>query len=269
MCKVLKVPRSTYYASFNKELSKRSKETAVLEKEITKIYYDSNRRYGAPKVHKILLGKDFDVSIKRVQRIMKRLGLRSIVTKKFRPTRSNNKIQNKVNILNQNFETDKINEKWAGDITYIYTLKNGWCYLAVVLDLCSKKVIGHSFGKVMDSDLVVAALDNAYTNQRPEKGTVIFHSDLGVQYISSKFINRLEFYGITPSNSRKGCPYDNACIESFNSILKKERVNHVKYNDYESAKLDIFMFIEGWYNRKRIHSSIGYITPQQKEDMYL
>lgn len=263
------MPRSTYYASIDKKPSKRACETALLEREIIKIYIDSSKRYGAPKIHRILLDRDFKVSIKRVQRIMKRLGLKSIVVKKFRPTRSNNKIAERVNILKQDFDAANINLKWVGDITYIHTLKNSWCYLAVVLDLCSRKVIGYSFGKTMDADLVVAALDNAYTNQRPEKGMVIFHSDLGTQYMSSKFIKRLQNYGMTQSNSRKGCPYDNACIESFNSILKKERVNHVKYHDYESAKLDIFMFIEGWYNRKRIHGSIGYITPQEKENQYI
>lgn len=120
----------------------------------------------------------------------------------------------------------------------------------------------------MDAELVVAALDNAYVNQRPEKGSLIFHSDLGTQYTSNKFIEQLNKYEMLQSHSRKGCPYDNACIESFNSILKKERVNHIKYYDYETAQIDIFEFIEAWYNRKRIHGSIGYITPQMKEDQF-
>lgn len=200
---------------------------------------------------------------------MRELGIRSIVTKKFRPTHSSQKIEEKPNLINQDFTTKKPNEKWVGDITYINTLKHGWCYLAVVLDLCTKKVIGYSFGKNMDASLVVAALDNAYFNQRPEKGTVIFHSDLGTQYTSNDFIEALEKYKIKQSHSRKGCPYDNACIESFNSILKKERVNHIKYYDYEAAKIDIFEFIEAWYNRKRIHGAIGNITPQMKENQFI
>lgn len=233
-----------------------------------KIYNESNQVYGAPKIQKELEGKGYSVSLKRVQRKMKELGIRSIVTKKFRPTRSSQKIEEKTNLINQDFSTEKPNEKWVGDITYIHTLKDGWCYLAAVLDLYTKKIVGYSFGKTMDADLVVAALDNAYVNQRPEKGSLIFHSDLGTQYTSNKFIEQLNKYEMLQSHSRKGCPYDNACIESFNSILKKERVNHIKYYDYETAQIDIFEFIEAWYNRKRIHGSIGYITPQMKEDQF-
>lgn len=233
-----------------------------------KIYNESNKVYGAPKIQKELEGKGHKVSVKRVQRKMKELGIRSIVTKKFRPTRSSQKVDEKPNLLNQDFSADKPNKKWVGDITYIYTVKHGWCYLAAVLDLCTKKIVGYSFGRTMDAKLVVAALDNAYVNQRPEKGVVTFHSDLGRQYTSKDFIKRLKKYKMLQSHSRKGCPYDNACIESFNSILKKERVNHIKYYDYESARIDIFQFIEAWYNRKRIHGSIGYITPQMKEDQF-
>jgi len=126
-----------------------------------KIYNESKRRYGAPKIHQILCEKEFKVSVKRVQRKMKELGICSIVTEKFKPTRSSQKVEEKPNILNQDFR--------AGDITYIHTLKDGWCYLAAVLDLCSKKVIGHSFGKTMDADLVIEALNNAYVNQRPKR----------------------------------------------------------------------------------------------------
>lgn len=231
-----------------------------------KIYNESKRRYGAPKIHQILCYNGFEVSIKRVQRKMKELGICSIVTEKFKPTRSSQKVEEKPNILNQDFSAENINEKWAGDITYIHTIKDGWCYLAAVLDLCSKKVIGHSFGKTMDADLVIEALNNAYVNQRPKKGEVIFHSDLGSQYTSSAFIEKLKKYEIIQSHSRKGCPYDNACVESFNSILKKELVNHMRYYDFYSARLSIFEFIEAWYNRKRIHGAIGYMTPQMKEN---
>lgn len=117
----------------------------------------------------------------------------------------------------------------------------------------------------MDDEIVVSALDNAYINQWLEKGSVIFHPELGSQYTMNKFIERIKKYKILLSHSRKGCPYDNVCIEFFYSIFKKERVNHIKYYAYEAVKIDLFEFIEVWYNRERIHGSIGYITPQMKE----
>jgi transposase InsO family protein len=194
------------------------------------------------------------------------MGIRSIVSNKYKPHNSNSTAQERNNLIKRDFSTNSINEKWVGDITYIHTVKDGWCYLASVMDLHTRKIIGYSFSKSMDTKVVAAALDNAYKLQRPN-GPLIFHSDLGSQYTSSEFTEHLSKYNITPSYSSKGCPYDNACIELFHSILKKEEVNRVKYYDFGSAKLSIFKFIESWYNRKRIHGSIGYITPQMKEDL--
>ncbi|GKU24326.1 transposase [Clostridium folliculivorans] len=266
MCRILGIPRSTYYESHKQKTSRRTEENKKLESKILEIYTESDSFYGAPKIHKCLIADGYKVSIKRVQRLMKKLNIRSIVIKKFKPFSSNIKIEGRTNILNQYFSTTRLNEKWVGDITYIHTVKDGWCYLASVMDLHSRKIIGYSFSKTMDAAVAIAALNNAYYIQKPI-GSVIFHSDLGTQYTSSEFINTAQKYKIQLSNSRKGCPYDNACIESFHSILKKERVNRVKYYDYESAKLDLFIFIESWYNRKRIHGSIGYITPQMKENL--
>lgn len=262
------MPKSTYYQSHHYTPSRRTLENENLKQNILEIYDESNHRYGAPKIQKILELSGKYVSIKRVQRFMNQLNIHSIVIKKFRPAKANKKVIERENLLNQDFTATKINEKWVGDITYIYTLRDGWCYLASVMDLYTRKIIGYSFSKTIDSSVAIAALDNAYRLQQPV-GSVIFHSDLGVQYTSTEFINRLKKYRMKSSNSRKGCPYDNACIESFHSILKKEQVNNVQYLDFESAKLDLFIFIESWYNRKRIHGSIGYITPQMKEDLIL
>lgn len=267
MCRVLQIPRSTYYESHNTKPSRRETENKKLESIILDIYNKSHSVYGAPKIHKELLAKGYSSSIKRVQRLMKKLNIKSIVSRKFKPFPSNIKVEERTNILKQDFSTTKLNEKWVGDITYIHTVTDGWCYLASVMDLYSRKIIGYSFSKTMDTSVVINALNNAYYNQKPT-GSVIFHSDLGTQYTSSEFINTAKIYKMKISNSRKACPYDNACIESFHSILKKERVNRVKYYDYKSAKLDLFTFIESWYNRKRIHGSIGYITPQMKEDLF-
>lgn len=158
-------------------------------------------------------------------------------------------------------------EKWVGDIPYIHTLKHGWCYLASVMDLHSKKIVGYSFGRTMTTELIIKALENAYRTQRLGDG-VIFHSDLGSQYTSDEFEKVIKQINMTHSFSCKGSPYDNAYIESFHAILKKEEVNHVQYIDFKSAELTLFQFIEGWYNRKRIHGSIGYKTPQEMEDVH-
>ena len=267
MCDVLDVPRSTYYKSLNKTLSNRDRENKELTERIIQIHNDSNKCYGAPKIHHLLVEEGYHVSIKRVQRLMKKANIRSITVKKFRPTQSKEKIVERENILDRNFSTETMNEKWVGDITYIHTLRDGWCYLASVMDLHTKKIVGYSFSKTMTTELIIQALENAYHTQKPAKG-LIFHSDLGTQYTSDTFAQTIKAFNMTHSFSYKGSPYDNACIESFHAILKKE-VNHVQYLDYTSAKLALFQYIEGWYNRKRIHGSIGYITPQEMEDLHL
>lgn len=260
---MLGISRTTYYSFAYKKTSKTAVERKVLKQEIQSIYDDSNGIYGAPKIHKILSEK-FNVSIKRVQRIMRELGLKSVIVKKFKHHTTKIKIDDKDNILNQDFSTNTINEKWVGDITYIHTIKDGWCYLASVMDLHTKKIVGYAFDKNMTADLIIRALDNAVIVQKPDEG-LIFHSDLGSQYTSSEFSNYTLKNKIIQSFSKKGCPYDNACIESFHAILKKEEVYRVKYFDFESAKLRLFEYIEGWYNRKRIHGSIGFISPEQCE----
>lgn len=264
MCKVLDISRSSYYKRLNKTESKRSIENKQFKEKILKIYHDSKKRYGAPKIHNRLVNKGYKISLKRVQKLMKELGIRSITAKKFKPYKSTNSVEERENILNRDFSTTTINEKWVADITYIHTLKDGWCYLSSVMDLHSKKIIGYCFSRKMTDDIVIKALNNAYSSQRPDE-EVILHTDLGSQYTSKDFELLTQDLNIIHSFSKKGCPYDNACIESFHAILKKEEVNNVKYYDYSSAKLAIFKFIESWYNRKRIHGSINYMTPEEYE----
>ncbi|UPO90010.1 IS3 family transposase [Niallia sp. Man26] len=265
MCEVLAVPRSSYYGSLEKTTSKRELENQELTQEIQRIHLESKARYGAPKIHKTLSNNGVCLSLKRVQRLMRKAGIRSITRKKYRPFPSKEKVVQLGNLLKRDFSTCTINEKWVADITYIPTVKDGWCYLASVLDLHSKKIVGYSFSRFMTSELVIEALQNACFSQKPRKG-LILHTDLGSQYTSSEFTQHVQKYGIRQSFSQKGCPYDNACIESFHAILKKEEVYHTQYTDYRAAKLAMFQFIEGWYNRNRIHSSIGYQTPQAMED---
>ncbi len=169
MCEVLKVPRSTYYQSFHKVKSSYDTENEEVLARIKIIHAESKGRYGAPKVHYLLEEEDFKVSINRVQRIMKNAGIRSTIVKKYRPTTSTERVEERENLLKQDFATTTINEKWVADITYINTLRNGWCYLASVLDLHTKKIVGYSFSTSMTTELVLQALANAIDVQQPEE----------------------------------------------------------------------------------------------------
>lgn len=197
---------------------------------------------------------------------MAKLGLRSIVIKKYKHHNSQSKVEERENILCRNFETTTINQKWCTDITYIHVLKEGWTYLASVIDLYSKKIVGYAYGTKMTTELAIEAVKNATLNVRDVRG-IIVHSDLGSQYTSKEFQRFIAGKGMIQSFSRKGNPYDNACIESFHSILKKEEVYRNTYQDFNHAKRAIFEYIESWYNRKRIHSAIGYLTPEQRENI--
>lgn len=268
LCKALKFPRSTYYKALISVPSKRELDNLKFQENLKEIYFDSKKRYGAPKIQKVLASKGIKTSLKRVQRYMSKLGLRSIVVKKYHHHSSKNNVEEKENILDRNFETTNINQKWCTDITYIHVLKEGWTYLASVMDLYSKKIIGYAYGTTMNAELAVEAVKNACLNVKSTKG-IILHSDLGSQYTSQLFENYIDEKEIIHSFSRKGNPYDNACIESFHSILKKEEIYRHKYKYFSDAKKAIFEYIESWYNRKRIHSSINYMTPQAMEDAAL
>ena len=201
---------------------------------------------------------------------MKFLGLRSITIKKFNHAGASKSDGTKEykNLLEQDFFADNPNKKWVGDITYIYTKETGWTYLAIVMDLFDLSVIGWSYGMNMTDDLVIDAFNKAMINRKLNKDG-IFHSDRGSQYTSNDFEQLLEELKIKHSYSKKGYPYDNASMESFNAILKKEEVNVNNYETFNEAKLALFEFIESWYNNKRIHSSLDYITPNEKYNNYI
>lgn len=210
------------------------------------------------------------MSQKRVARRMKILGLKSVTIKKFNHA-STSKIDNTKeypNLLEQDFYAEKPGQKWVEDITYIYTNETGWTYLAIVLDLFDLKVIGWNYGMNMNDDLVIEAFKKALNNRSLNENG-IFHSDRGSQYTSNDFEKLLTSYKIEHSYSKKGYPYDNASMESFNSILKKEEVNLNRYKTFNEAKMAIFEFIESWYNNQRIHSTLDYITPNEKFNNYI
>ena len=210
------------------------------------------------------------MSQKRVARRMKFLGLRSITVKKYNYASSSKTDETREypNLLEQDFFADKPSKKWVGDITYIYTKETGWTYLAIIMDLFDLKVVGWSYGMNMTSELVIDAFNKAIVNRGLDKDG-IHHTDRGSQYTSNDYENQLLSLEIKHSYSKKGYPYDNASMESFNAILKKEEVNVNNYKTFNEAKLAIFEFIEAWYNNQRIHSTLGYITPNQKYENYI
>lgn len=260
MCRVLELNRSTYYKTLNHKRTRRREENEHLDHEILRVYYDSKRRYGAPKIYRILKAEGVKASLKRIQRRMAELGIKSVVVKKYKPVSGGKIKEQKENILRQDFSTTGINQKWCTDITYIWTKKDGWTYLASVMDLYSRKIIGWAFDRTMTAELAVKAVKNASLNVKSTAG-IILQSDLGCQYTSNIFEAELAKHGIRHSFSKKGCPYDNSCIESFHSVLKKEEVNRTQYLDFKEAYDAMFVYIESWYNRSRIHSSLNYRTP--------
>lgn len=270
MCKCLSIHHSVYYYHCNHKTNSYKIANQKLDVEIKRIYNESKGRYGSPKITKVLKNNGINVSQKRVARRMKFLRLRSIVVKKFNHSGSSKVDDTKeyLNLLEQDFFASIPSQKWVGDITYIYTKETGWTYLAIVMDLFDLKVVGWTYGTNMTDDLVIDAFNKAMINRKLNKNG-IFHSDRGSQYTSNDFKKLLEKLEIKHSYSKKGYPYDNASMESFNAILKKEEVNVNNYETFNEAKLAIFEFIESWYNNKRIHSSLGYITPNEKYSNYI
>ena len=267
LCTALKFPRSTYYKALVCVPSNRQKEYETFSQEVKRIYKESKGIYGAVKICRSLNDNGTPCSLKRVQRHMKVQELRSKVVKKYNHHANKGNVpDDKENILNRDFKADTINQKWCTDITYIHVLKEGWTYLASVMDLCSRKIIGYAYGTTMTAELALEAVKNACLNVKNTEG-IILHSDLGSQYTSQLFESYLSNAKMQHSFSRKGNPYDNSCIESFHSVLKKEEIYLHTYQNSREARRAIFEYIESWYNRKRIHSAIDYMTPQQKEDL--
>ncbi len=266
MCKVLGFPRSTYYAAIKHVPSKKEQEYIEFSNQVLSVYLEFKKRYGAVKIQRELNDRNILCSVERVQRHMRCLGIKSIVVRKYQYQKNRGKVpDDKANIFNRNFESDTIFKKLVTDITYIYVQREGWTYLASVMDLFDRKIIGWAYGKNINAELAVQAVKNACLNI-PNTNGIILHSDLGSQYTSDIFEKYLRTHGIQHSFSRKGNPYDNACIESFHSVLKKEEVYTTTYKTFEEAKMAIFEYIESFYNRKRRHSALGYKTPQQVED---
>ena len=264
MCRVLNVSKSGFYSWKKRKQSKRNLNNEKLLKQIKQAHDQSDRSYGSPRIHAHLQEMDIKCGRKRVERIMRENGIRAKHKKRFRvTTRSNDNHIFAPNILNRNFRVGKANKVWVSDITYIWT-QEGWLYLCVIIDLYSRKVIGWSMEKTMSVVLVIKAFQMAFLSRKPEKG-LIFHSDRGCQYTSSQFQTLLRSKGITISMSRKGNCWDNACAESFFHTLKTEEVSSKIYATRKIARNRIFEYIEIFYNRKRLHSYLGYKSPANFE----
>lgn len=265
MCQVLGVSRSGYYRWREKQPSRRDLENAQLLTEIIKIYEQSQKRYGSPKITQSLKAKGLICGKNRVARIMKAKDLYSKTKRKWKAT-TNSRHEYPVadNLLNQDFSAAKPDERYVSDITYIWT-QEGWLYLAIIMDLYSRIIVGWAMSERLQDSLVIDALSMSYQNRQPAAG-LIFHSDRGCQYASYDVRAALTKYGFISSMSRKGNCYDNACAESFFHTLKGELVNFERYQTREEARNSIFDYIETFYNRTRLHSTIGYKSPVQFEE---
>lgn len=263
MCKALGVSRSGFYKWLQAEPSPQELHKARVMERISFHFHDSEQRYGSPKITYLLHGEGFRTTERTVSHYMQEMGLRSCVSRKFRiqTTDSNHEDPIAPNILNQQFTVERPNRVWVADITYI-PCREGRLYLASILDLCTREIVGYRLGDRMTVDLVLGALEDAYAKKKPQEG-LLHHSDRGTQYASEAYRKKLETYQMQASMSRRGNCYDNACIESFHSLLKKELIYCTRFRTKEQARQKIFEYIELFYNRKRIHSSLGYLSPMQ------
>jgi putative transposase len=239
-----------------------------LSQQIQDIYQASRQTYGSPRIHASLRAKGFPVSRQRVMRLMSQLGICARMKRKFKTTTdSGHDLPIAENLLNRNFTTSEPDRGWAADITYVPTAQ-GWLYLAVILDLFSRRVIGWSMANHLRTDLVLTALQAALGQRIPSHAGLVFHSDRGSQYASHDYRAALQTAGIVCSMSRKGNCWDNSVAESFFGTLKTELVHRQFFETQTIARTVIAEWIEVFYNRKRIHSSIGYVSPVQFEQDY-
>lgn len=267
MARVLGVSVSGFYDWLKRPKGQRAKEDEVLSEKIYMFYRDSRCTYGSPRIYQDLKAAGYEVGRKRVARLMQEAGIRGKAKRRYKTTTNAKHSRPKAdNLVQQNFDVASPDRLWASDITYIPT-DEGWLYLAVTLDLFNRKVIGWAFSERLTDDLTLSALRMA-TRQRSAQVQLIHHSDQGVQYASSAFRSELSANRIQQSMSSKGNCYDNAAVESFFATLKAEEVESTDYQTRQQAKTSIFSYLEGFYNSKRRHSSLGYLSPDNFERLH-
>jgi transposase InsO family protein len=262
----MKVSSSGYYSWLNRNLSNRAIENEQLTESIREVFVQNRNVYGTRRIAKILAKDEIAISRKRIGRLMKSAGLICKTKCKFKVTTDSKHNQPiSPNLLERQFTVLNPDKCWVGDITYIPT-KNGWLYLATVIDLYSRQVIGWSMADNMKAKLVNDALTMALWKRKPKR-RLIWHSDRGSQYASESHRNILKDHGIIQSMSRKGNCWDNAVAESFFHTLKTELTNHYQFNNHQEAKNIIFEYIEVFYNRIRVHSANNYLAPVEFEEV--
>jgi transposase InsO family protein len=265
MCQVLNVSRSGYYAWVDRPPSRREERRAELTEQIRRVHAESFGTYGSPRVHAELAAQEVEVCVNTVAKLMRRADVRAVTHRRFvaRTTDSGHDLPVAANVLGRQFQAPRPDRKWACDITYIRT-GEGFLYLAAVMDLCSRRIVGWSMAEHLRTELCTDALAMALRSRGPGAG-LVHHSDRGVQYASADYQRLLREHRITVSMSRRGDCYDNAAMESFWGTLKTEWVYPREYATREEARRSLFRYIECWYNRRRRHSAIGYMSPEQFE----
>lgn len=263
MCRTLKISKSRYYAWLRRPESSRAAENVRVTGLIRDEFERSGSTYGSPRVAMSLRNAGVSVSRPRVARLMRKACLRSRVARRFvTTTDSRHGLEVSPNLLNRDFKPGRPGLAWVSDITYVRT-GQGWLYLTVVIDLGDRKVVGWALGGSMHArNTVAAAWRMALVNRPPSKG-LVFHSDRGVQYACKEFRDLLKAGCVRQSMSRKGDCWDNAVAESFFKSLKSEWLDHKEFRTREQAAGEVFMYIEAWYNRRRLHSALGYRSPEQ------
>lgn len=261
LCRAMGVTRGGYYSWLRRRPSARDHGNVVLLSQIRRVYAESRQNYGSPRVHDQLQDEGIHCGRKRVERLMRENDIRAKSAKKFKPTTTDSKHNLPVapNLLDRKFERGQPNEAWVADLTYIPT-EEGWLYLAAIMDLFSRRIVGWAVGDRISRHLPLRALHMAAQRRRPPPG-LLHHSDRGSQYASSDFQRALKSYGMVCSMSHKGCAYDNAPMESWFHTLKLELVQDQKFLTRRHALAELFDYIEVFYNRQRIHSSIGGFSP--------
>jgi putative transposase len=268
LCRLLGVSRSGYYAWRSRPPSERARFDAVLSEKIEMIHRNSRATYGAPRVHAELAAIGIRCSRKRVARLMRRAKLRGCLRgKRMRTTHRVALQQTAPDLVGRNFASEEPDRLWVADITYVRS-KEGFVYLAFILDACSRKVVGWSMATHLRSELVIDALQMAIARRKPSPG-LVHHSDRGVQYTSLSFGKRLEDEGLLPSMGRVGSAYDNALAESFVATLKTELLYRSSWPTPQVVRTAVFEYIEGFYNTRRRHSSLGHLSPAEFEEVKL
>ena len=267
LCRAMQVNRGGFYAWRKRAKSARQQQNETLTEQIKAVHEESKETYGSPRIFVELKEAGIACSEKRIARLMRLHHISAVRPKRFVVTTdSDHDMPLAQNLLERTFEAETPDTRWTSDITYIWT-SQGWLYLAVILDLFSRRIVGWAMDQTLARSLVMSALDMAIAGRHPGSG-LLCHSDRGSQYASDDYQDRLKEVGIVCSMSRKGNCWDNAPTESFFASLKKEMVYRTRFETREQARTAIFSWIEVWYNRKRRHSTLGYLSPEAFERKY-